>query len=411
MTANNRRVTAGCRMLRKGDVKKARQRTGSAAWASVGLLMAAALCGSDAADAQQFNIGSNNPNVFVNTDLLNSLGPGGFVPYPTYQGGAGFAGGYAGGYGGQFASPQPGSMFLTRPGTLLFPPNAYPRSQLINRGATVALTAPSNQVPAAGGTIAQLKVPKLTSPSAPAVADVPRAEEPKDQGGTALAPPPPVPASSATEMAEAAAPESSSSQTALDSVPAPPELPTSEAMVQDPDSEPQVAPPPPPEDTMASAGGKKAEGTTGGAESETSMAEVPPPPGSDAGEEASASEAEAEAPAQEAVLPPADLAESELRLLFSPGKAELSDEVKGELRKLAEALTSDGNARVQLLAYATSSDDSASRARRLSLSRALAVRAYLIDQGVRSTRMDVRALGDKAEQEPKDRVDIQPARR
>jgi len=46
--------------------------------------------------------------------------------------------------------------------------------------------------------------------------------------------------------------------------------------------------------------------------------------------------------------------------------------------------------------------------RRLSLSRALAVRAFLIDQGVRSTRLDVRALGDKTGDGPADRVDIVP---
>ena len=44
----------------------------------------------------------------------------------------------------------------------------------------------------------------------------------------------------------------------------------------------------------------------------------------------------------------------------------------------------------------------------MSLSRALAVRAYLIDQGVRSTRMDVRALGSKVGDGPADRVDVLP---
>jgi len=36
------------------------------------------------------------------------------------------------------------------------------------------------------------------------------------------------------------------------------------------------------------------------------------------------------------------------------------------------------------------------------------VRSYLIRQGVASTRMDVRALGDKVEGEPSDRVDLVP---
>jgi outer membrane protein OmpA-like peptidoglycan-associated protein len=58
------------------------------------------------------------------------------------------------------------------------------------------------------------------------------------------------------------------------------------------------------------------------------------------------------------------------------------------------------------MAYASGDDDEARRARRISLSRALAVRAYLINKGVRSTRMDVRALGNKVEGDPADRVDI-----
>ena len=50
--------------------------------------------------------------------------------------------------------------------------------------------------------------------------------------------------------------------------------------------------------------------------------------------------------------------------------------------------------------------DQASQARRLSLSRALTVRSYLISQGVRSTRIDVRALGARASDGPADRVDL-----
>ena len=63
------------------------------------------------------------------------------------------------------------------------------------------------------------------------------------------------------------------------------------------------------------------------------------------------------------------------------------------------------NLRVQLMAYAEGTAETASQARRLSLSRALAVRSFLINQGVHSTRMDVRALGNKVEGGPADRVD------
>ena len=40
------------------------------------------------------------------------------------------------------------------------------------------------------------------------------------------------------------------------------------------------------------------------------------------------------------------------------------------------------------------------------LSRALTIRSYLLDKGVRAHRMDVRALGAKTDREPQDRVDL-----
>ncbi len=111
---------------------------------------------------------------------------------------------------------------------------------------------------------------------------------------------------------------------------------------------------------------------------------------------------------QTAALPPAAALAEQIRVLFQDGSAELSDDAKRRLSAVATALQENPTGRIQLLAYATASSDGASRARRLSLSRALAVRAYLIEQGVRSTRMDVRALGDKIGDGPADRVDIRP---
>jgi len=82
--------------------------------------------------------------------------------------------------------------------------------------------------------------------------------------------------------------------------------------------------------------------------------------------------------------------------------------MKPELDNLAQKMTADENMRLQLLAYASGTSEEASRARRMSLSRALAVRSYLIKQGVRSTRMDVKALGNNVQGSPADRVDIIP---
>ena len=61
---------------------------------------------------------------------------------------------------------------------------------------------------------------------------------------------------------------------------------------------------------------------------------------------------------------------------------------------------------MQLQAYAGEPNLSASRARRLSLSRALSARSYLIKRGIRSTRIDVRALGNKTSTGEPNRVDL-----
>ncbi len=92
---------------------------------------------------------------------------------------------------------------------------------------------------------------------------------------------------------------------------------------------------------------------------------------------------------------------------FAVGTADLTPAARSALDAIATTLASDDGKRVQLVAYATGNDDEANQARRLSLSRALNVRGYLIDHGVRNTRMDVRALGNRpAGNKPADRVDI-----
>ena len=92
-------------------------------------------------------------------------------------------------------------------------------------------------------------------------------------------------------------------------------------------------------------------------------------------------------------------------MLFDEKSAQISASAREPLQELSDKMKASENLRVQLLAYADGTPETASQARRLSLSRALAVRSFLINQGVRSTRMDVRALGNKAESGPADRVD------
>lgn len=100
-----------------------------------------------------------------------------------------------------------------------------------------------------------------------------------------------------------------------------------------------------------------------------------------------------------------------VQVLFSAGSAKLDKAATAGMKRIAEAMNSDASMRIQLLAYAGGASISASQARRLSLSRALAARSYLIGQGVRSTRIDVRALGNKSSAGPPDRIDLRVVRR
>jgi outer membrane protein OmpA-like peptidoglycan-associated protein len=100
-------------------------------------------------------------------------------------------------------------------------------------------------------------------------------------------------------------------------------------------------------------------------------------------------------------------AAASMRIVFSAGAADLPDAAKGDLDAVARQLGSNNRARLQLVGYAGSTTDEANQARRISLQRALAVRSYLMEHGVPNTRMDVRALGNRADgKDPSDRVDI-----
>lgn len=79
------------------------------------------------------------------------------------------------------------------------------------------------------------------------------------------------------------------------------------------------------------------------------------------------------------------------------------------LTKLADGLSvalSSGAGRVQVMAYAGPKGDHSSDARRLSLKRALIVRQLLIDAGVPSDKIDVRAMGGASDSGNPERVDI-----
>ena len=94
-----------------------------------------------------------------------------------------------------------------------------------------------------------------------------------------------------------------------------------------------------------------------------------------------------------------------LRIDFLGASTRLTSDAERSLGSLA-ATMGESDGRLQLKAYAGGTGETLSSARRLSLSRALAVRSFLIEQGIRSTRIDVRALGRAEDSGPPERVDV-----
>ena len=109
---------------------------------------------------------------------------------------------------------------------------------------------------------------------------------------------------------------------------------------------------------------------------------------------------------QKAALPRTVSDTKSVNVIFPPGAADLNTRAKKALDKVAITLKKNESIRMQLMAYAGEAKMSASKARRLSLSRALAIRSYLIEKGVRGTRIDVRALGNKTSSGLPNRVDL-----
>lgn len=95
-------------------------------------------------------------------------------------------------------------------------------------------------------------------------------------------------------------------------------------------------------------------------------------------------------------------------MLFAEGAVDPAPDTITDLRNLASTLsaTLKGAGRVQLEAFGGMPGDKSSDARRLSLKRALAVRALLIEDGVPAERIDVRALGGVNDGGAPDRVDV-----
>ncbi len=99
--------------------------------------------------------------------------------------------------------------------------------------------------------------------------------------------------------------------------------------------------------------------------------------------------------------------DSELSTIsFAHSSDNYDPSVVPNLNKLVDVMSQNSSVRITLTAYADVNGTSPREARRLSLSRALAIRDYLTSKGISSSRIDVRALGANVASGPYDRVDV-----
>ena len=111
-----------------------------------------------------------------------------------------------------------------------------------------------------------------------------------------------------------------------------------------------------------------------------------------------------------AAPPPATTAapkSAPLTVVFETSVASLPDSAEPALAEVAERMRANEQLRLQLRSYASGTPETAREARQLSLARALALRERLTAFGIRSTRIDVRALGLEAGSGPADRIDVE----
>jgi outer membrane protein OmpA-like peptidoglycan-associated protein len=146
---------------------------------------------------------------------------------------------------------------------------------------------------------------------------------------------------------------------------------------------------------------------------EAPAAETPP------AEDQAAAETEEEQPVEEAAAeappepdntqPAAPIPQGGIRIIFPTDFNDVPGEANAALDDLAAQMAADETMRIEIKCYASGTADTESKARRKSLQRCINIRQYLFKKDVRTTRMDVRALGLKSEGQPADRVDIVPA--
>ncbi|MGF1628487.1 MAG: OmpA family protein [Kiloniellaceae bacterium] len=396
--------------------------------------------------------------IYINNDVLNNLGPGPDAapltplapaappsPYgqPSYQAPA-YPPAGSGSGGLTFQTYGSGNFVVTRPGTLLFPPLQDPKSTL-----TPGFGGTDNQAARAralDNAFAEGPEPRSQLLIAPQNSDsnesvvvfldrLPAADpdaDPSSAPTLALQAPPPAPrkpAAPTRALAMAQQPPAADSADELAPEFRTPEPPTMAELPPEPQVEHSDFPaeaeavdetPAPTLAEAPAASAPASSGPTSSAEvaAPVAMAELPAGddpvsllPADTKSAAAAENTTETPAPASPAVLQTASLTVdggiADMTFLFEVDSAELSSEVEVELRSLADAMLTNEDW-IQVLGFASAQDSSGDQARKLALSRALKVRSFLIDAGIPSTRIQVRSLGDRAEDGPANRVDIKP---
>lgn len=114
-------------------------------------------------------------------------------------------------------------------------------------------------------------------------------------------------------------------------------------------------------------------------------------------------------------LPQAQDEQAYISVPFAEGLTDIDAKIIAEIEaRILPILNQNPAWKLQIQAFASPVKDGASSARKASLTRALAVRTYLLGKGIDATRMDVRALGAESDRDPMDRVDLivfDPAKR
>jgi outer membrane protein OmpA-like peptidoglycan-associated protein len=95
-----------------------------------------------------------------------------------------------------------------------------------------------------------------------------------------------------------------------------------------------------------------------------------------------------------------------LRVTFGEGQADLSPASAEAIKNMVQSAPTGDGTSFNVVAYAAGKPEDPSTARRLSLTRALAVRSALMADGVGSSHIYVRALGATGGDEAPDRVDL-----